>query len=108
MELPLGRLIEFLISPVRSVIENVREVPCYRAGFVAGVGGALVVGWISRKLLYWWSRVLQFFAPSLTAATDFGPSPKDRLMEALRSFAVLIIAVVLLALIAKLASAGTG
>ena len=54
-----GRLIELLMNPVRSVIESVSGVPCYRAGFIAGVMGSLIVLWTSRWLLYWWNRVLQ-------------------------------------------------
>ena len=103
----LHRLLELVTSPVASVFENVRSVPCYRDGFVAATVGALIVGWISNRLLYWWNRVLQFFGPTLKAATELGPSPMDRLAEAMKSLVFLDVAVALPVLVLRLATAGT-
>ena len=47
----------------------------FRSGAIWGVITALVVGYLSRLLLYWWSRVLQFFAATKQPATKEGASP---------------------------------
>jgi hypothetical protein len=36
----------------------------YRSGFCWGLVAALVIGYTSRQLLYWWNRGLQFFSPT--------------------------------------------
>lgn len=107
MEALLGRMLQLLAAPVESVWQNLWKIPTYRSGFIAGLIVALVVGWISRQLLYWWNRVLQFFGPTAVPAADIGPSPMDRLREAVFSLVWLIIAVAIIALVLSMARTGT-
>lgn len=108
MRLLVSRFVELLTSPVRSIYESLISDPTYRSGFVAGLASALVVGWVLRKLLYWWNRVLQLFGPTKSPATEDGPSPVKTLWEALKALALLIILVAVISLVISLAGVGGG
>ena len=47
----------------------------FRSGAIWGIVLTFVIGYLSRLLLYWWGRVLQFFAATKQPATKAGDSP---------------------------------
>jgi len=57
------------------IVDPFRNDSSYRTGFIWGLITALVIGLASQQILYWWNRILQFFAPTKTPATSPGPSP---------------------------------
>jgi hypothetical protein len=84
----------------------------YRSGFTWGLITALVIGYTSRQLLYWWNRVLQFFSPTKQPATKEGPSPYSTYRGCGISLIKLIVVgaliLVVLAAVAKAISGGGG
>jgi fructose-specific phosphotransferase system IIC component len=76
MEL-IGLFVRFISNAFGFVVHQIYTLiigPClsdasYRSGFIGGLITALVIGYTSRQLLYWWNRVLQFFSPTKQPAT---------------------------------------
>ena len=76
----VARLIGSALSFVGDQIYNLIVAPflrdaAYRSGFIWGLIAALVIGYVSARLIYWWGRVLQFFAATKLPATKAGDSP---------------------------------
>lgn len=96
-----ARLIGSALSLVVQLINDLIVVPffrdaSYRSGFIWGLITSLVVGYVSRTVLYWWSRILQFFKPTKGPADPSkGPSPFQMFSQFLVSLLVVVGAVAL-------------
>jgi len=87
---------------INSFFTRLADDSSFRAGFLLGLLVALSIGWLSRQLLYWWGRILQFFDPTTRPAVAPGPSPFNTCVGAIFALIALVgILIFVLLLIAR-------
>ncbi len=59
-----------------TILDRLAHDRSFRSGFFGGLFMALVVGWASRQILYYWNRVLQFYI-SISEPTVARPGPSS-------------------------------
>jgi hypothetical protein len=94
----IGSALRFVFQQINDLIvaQFFRDAT-YRSGFVWGLITALVVGYVSKTVLYWWNRILQFFKPTKGPADPSkGPSPYAMFRQFLLSLLVVGSAIALL------------
>jgi hypothetical protein len=83
-------LIDAILDTINPFLARLADDSSFRSGCLWGLFIALFIGLVSRQLLYWWNRVLQFFRPTKKPATDPGPSPSKTYAGAVFSFLALV------------------
>jgi hypothetical protein len=86
----MQEFVDIVADVLRPFVDRLTGDSAFRSGCFSAFLAALVIGYVSRKILYFWNRVLQFFKPTQKPATNPGPSPFNTCVGAI--FGLLVLA----------------
>lgn len=93
-------LIDAVLDIIEPFLARLADDSSFRSGVGWGLLIALFIGLLSRLILYFWNKVLQFPKPTRKPATSPGPSPLKTFVQAILSFLALAIIVISALLVA--------